>query len=231
MEQPKTFFGVFYFHFILRDLFGKIVPGFTLLSSIGFSLSPSKALSAYNELSVGIWIVLLSASWTIGHALQAFGESRGWILSRPEQVHMNIALTREMIFYQIATAEEKWIYYRLVSIKEACGNGYLVLSLSLLLLAICSLIRALQNKSILHMEDILFVVIIMILAVGAIWYMRHMHRTYSDKQYKWIEESLRFHRPEWLGRLEDFKEKGLIGEFELEKMRAIIPNDHLSLKQ
>lgn len=231
MEQSRTFLGVFYFHFILRDLFGKIVPGFALLSSIGFALSPSKALMAYNELSAGIWIVLLSASWTIGHALQAFGESRGWILSRPEQVHANTALTREMIFFQIATVEEKWIYYRLVSIKEACGNGYLALSLSLLLLAICSLIRALQNKSILHVEDVLFVVVIMILAGGAIWYMRNMHRAHSDRQYKWIEESLKFHRPEWLVRLEDFKQTGLIGEFELERMRAIIPNDHLSSKQ
>jgi hypothetical protein len=231
MEQSKTFFGVFYFHFILRDLFGRIVPGFVLLSSIGFALSPSKALAAFNQLSAGIWIVLLSASWIIGHALQGFGESRGWILSQPEQVHANTANTREIIFFQIATAEEKWIYSRLVSIKESCGNGYLALSLSLLLLAISSLIRALRNKSILHVEDILFVVIIMILAAGAIWYMRNMHRAHSDKQCKWIEDSLRVHRPEWLGRLKDFKEKGLISEFELERMQAIFPNDHLSPKQ
>jgi hypothetical protein len=228
MEQPKNGLGILYFHFILRDLFGRIVPGFALLSSVGFSLSPSKALAAYNELSAGMWIVLLSASWTIGYALQALGESHGWILNRPEQVHENIALTREMVFFQIAAAEEKWNYDRLASIKEACGNGYLALSLSLLLVAICSLIRALQNKSILHVEDILLAVIIMILAVGAIWYMRNMHRVHSDRQNKWIEESLRFHRPEWLARLEDFKEKGLLGEFELERMQAIIPNDHLS---
>jgi len=231
MEQPRNFFGVFYFQFILRDLFGKIVPGFALLSSVAFSLSPAKALAVYNGLSAGIWIVLLSASWTIGHALQALGESRGWILNQPEQVHVNIALAREMTFFQIATTEEKWTYDRLGSIKEACGSGYLALSLSLLLLAICSLIRALQNKSMLPVEDILFAVIIVILAVGAIWYMRRMHRAHSDRQNAWIEESLRFHRSEWLARLEDFKEKGLIGEFELERMRAIIPNEPFSYKQ
>jgi hypothetical protein len=231
MEQPRNGSGIFYFHLILRDLFGRIVPGFALLSSVVFSLSPSKGFSAYNESSAGIWIVLLSASWTIGYALQGLGESHGWILTRPEQIHAKIALTREMAFYQIATTEEKHAYDRLGSIKEACGNGYLALSVSLLLLAICSLIRALQNKSILHVEEILYAVIILILAAGAIWYLRHMHRVHSDKQSKWIEESLRFHRPEWLARLEEFKEKGLVGEFELERMQAIIPNDHLSPMQ
>ena len=230
MRQTRDFFEVLYFQFILRDLFGKIVPGFALLLAVAFSLTPSKALAAFNELSAGMWIVLLSASWTIGQALQAFGESRGWILSRPEQVHANTALTREMIFFQIATTEEKWTYDRLGSIKEACGNGYLALSLSVLFFAICSLIRALQNKLMLHVEDILLALITAILAGGAIWYMRNIHRVYSDNQYKWIEESLKFHRPEWLVRLEDFKEKGLIGEFEFERMRAIIPNDHLSSK-
>ena len=201
MGQTRNFFEVFYFQFILRDLFGKIVPGFALLLAVAFSFSPSKALAAYNELSVGIWIVLLSASWTIGHALQAFGESRGWILNRPKHVHVNIALIREMIFFQIATMEEKWTYERLRSIKEACGNGYLALSLSVLLFAICSLIRALQNNSTLHVDDILLAVITAILAGGAIWYMRHVHRTHSDRQNVWIEESLKFHRSEWLVRL------------------------------
>jgi hypothetical protein len=226
MGQTRNFIEVFYFQFILRDLFGKIVPGFVLLLAVAFSLSPSKALGTYNELSAGIWIVLLSASWTIGQALQAFGESHGWILDRPKHVHVNIALIREMIFFQIATMEEKWTYDRLGSIKEACGNGYLALSLAVLLFAICSLIRALQNKSMLHVEDILFTVITAILAGGAIWYMRHMHRTHSDKQTAWIEESLKFHKPEWLDHLNDLKEKGLIGGFELERMRAITPDDH-----
>jgi hypothetical protein len=79
-------------------------------------------------------------------------------------------------------------------------------------------------------EDILYAVIILILAAGAIWYMRHMHRVHSDRQNKWIEESLRFHRPEWLARLEDLREKGFLGEFEFERMRAIIPNDYLTPK-
>jgi hypothetical protein len=231
MGQTRNFFEVLYFQFILRDLFGKIVPGFALLLAVAFSLSPSKALAAYNELSAGIWIVLLSVSWTVGQALQAFGESRGWVVNQPKHVHVNIALIREMIFFQIATTEEKWTYARLGSIKEACGTGYLALSLSLLLFAICSLLRALQNKSMLHVEDILFAVITAILAGGAIGYMRHMHRTHSEKQNAWIEESLKFHRPEWLSHLNDFKEKGLIGGFELEKMRAIIPDDHLSHNQ
>ena len=84
MRQTRDFSEVLYFQFVLRDLFGKIVPGFVLLLAVAFSLSPSKALAAFNELPAGMWIVLLSASWTIGQALQAFGESRGWILSRPD---------------------------------------------------------------------------------------------------------------------------------------------------
>ena len=103
MRQTTDFSEVLYFQFILRDLFGKIVPGFALLLVVALSLTPSKALAAFNELSAGMWIVLLSASWTIGQALQAFGESRGWIFDRPKHVHVNIALIREMVFFQIAT--------------------------------------------------------------------------------------------------------------------------------
>jgi hypothetical protein len=231
MKQPRSFFELFYFQLILRDLFGKIVPGFALLSSVAFSLSPSKAFLAYNALSAGLWIVLLSASWTIGHALQAFGESRGWILHRPERVNVNIGFTREMIFYQIATIEEKWTYQRFTAIKEACGIGCLVLSLSLLILAISSLIRALQNKSMLPIGDILVIILIAVLAVGTIWYLRHMHKINYDRESEWIEESLRLHRPEWLRRLDDLREKGLITDVELEWMQGVIPNYPLPHKQ
>ncbi len=171
----KELFDAFYERFVLRDLFGKIVPGLIVLLTIGsVSNGTVHFMGLINSLSVGAWIALIGMAWLQGFAVQSLGEFLHLIIYYPannclfrcairndthpwtnileeirdigdlERLRARLAQARfgsdaESYAFsfpvrsQLDEKERKQVE-RLVVIKEACGNGYVAILISLLIL-------------------------------------------------------------------------------------------------
>jgi len=66
-------FDSFYTKFILRDLFGKIIPGYILLICIIGTCLPKQNFFLLQSMSVGLWILSLGIAWLLGLAIQGIG--------------------------------------------------------------------------------------------------------------------------------------------------------------
>ena len=147
MDLAKLF-DSFYNRFILRDVFGKIVPGFILLSGIVLAFSsPEKIYAAMKPFlfktsaaelnSVSLWVILLSSlgiGWLAGLGIERLGEIAGILVDPPrkltEQRWLNL-----IIFFDRDTMEkpyERSQRERMVVIKEACGNASVALGVAAL---------------------------------------------------------------------------------------------------
>jgi hypothetical protein len=82
--ELKGLFDAFYRHFVLRDLFGKIVPGFIVMTALAaILLDPVTLKSSVSNFSWPIWITAVAAGWITGFAIQSFGELFKLILYFP----------------------------------------------------------------------------------------------------------------------------------------------------
>jgi hypothetical protein len=71
-----------YSRFLLRDVFGKIVPGTLLLLSLVHPYFPM--WSGLKEWPWPVWLFLIGLSWLLGFAVQAFGEKTHIIRHYPK---------------------------------------------------------------------------------------------------------------------------------------------------
>jgi hypothetical protein len=70
MSEVENIFNTFYSKFILRDFFGKIVPGSILLSSIATSLmSLTRTLKYMDSMSGWMWLFFVGIRWIAGFAV------------------------------------------------------------------------------------------------------------------------------------------------------------------
>jgi hypothetical protein len=132
-----------YTRLILRDVFGKIVPGSALIISLYIAvLSPPSsnlytAIIAVRAMSASSWVIIMAAGWLTAFAIQALG---GWL---PEwrflpYIRYSVAPLDDafefqrklLMFARVATDAEKQIFERATVIKEACGNASLAAFLS-----------------------------------------------------------------------------------------------------
>jgi hypothetical protein len=83
-SDPKGFFEALYRHFILRDLFGKVIPGFITLTALAAMLfNPQELKSSLHDLSVMGWLAAIGVGWLTGFIIQSLGESCGLIFYYP----------------------------------------------------------------------------------------------------------------------------------------------------
>jgi hypothetical protein len=76
----------FYGRFVLRDLFGKIVPGFIAMIAFGATVTSFKDVSDYvGKMSLGAWIIAIGAGWLGGFVVQSLGELLGLIVYYPRR--------------------------------------------------------------------------------------------------------------------------------------------------
>ncbi len=110
-----------YNKFILHDLFGKIVPGGSVLYVLStiFTGGFSESIGVIEGLSPGAWIFPLGVSWLAGFALQF--KRKDW---NPSIDDDEKRYTEKIEFYRDGTAFEieQLNRYRLVS--DATGNAF-----------------------------------------------------------------------------------------------------------
>ena len=132
----SALFEAFYSRLILRDVFGKIVPGCIVLSAVvAASRGGAVLVSSANSLSVGVWIVVLGVAWITGFAVQGAGEAFEWFKYDPPEARLTSpqrnALRLALRFKEDHGHElNRQNLERLIVIREACGNGYIAVMLS-----------------------------------------------------------------------------------------------------
>jgi hypothetical protein len=121
--ELKPFFDSFYDKLVLRDLFGKVVPGTAvIISIIAAMLTCEEIKDMAVKLPIMPWVLLLGFSWLIGFVLQYIGELFGILRTHPYGKNKNE--TRDSFFLKwdqfnsITGIQDKIHAERLNIIKE-----------------------------------------------------------------------------------------------------------------
>ena len=120
--ETRSLFDAFYTRFILRDLFGKIVPGLLLVGATLVSIAGvESAGDTLENLGTVPWIALIGASWIVGFVVQEVGYSLR-IIRYFSNTESDIQVSEEHRFRAVADSFEIQQFERFVVIKEATGN-------------------------------------------------------------------------------------------------------------
>jgi len=138
MSDLTSLFDALYTRLLLRDFFGKIVPGSFIILAIVISLPPYSDLYFRDGKMLRVHVILalaifLGVAWIIAFAVQAFGETFKLIKWHGEKTDREF-LKKRVDFGRRASCRESQQLERLIVIKEACGNGFLSLLLGVLIL-------------------------------------------------------------------------------------------------
>ncbi len=143
--DAKELFDSFYEKLVLRDLFGKIVPGFLFMCGVIFGVLGVDVLTKFmSNMTTTVSVIAIGFSWILGCALQYFGEFCHLLKTHPPEFP-----TRQDFypywarFYNAKTATERERVQaeRLNVIKEACGNTAVAIASVCLISPICQLAR------------------------------------------------------------------------------------------
>jgi hypothetical protein len=158
MSETAPIVDALYSRFLLRDVFGKIVPGALLLFTAVHAIlyrDPNFSLKTLQGIPVFIWLILLGACWIIGFAIQSFAEFFNLIFYYPHpERHRDLSDPQKRLYTaETAPSSDKEFletlghfreemdkngnqqiqqHERLVVIMEACGNGYVCLGIAAL---------------------------------------------------------------------------------------------------
>jgi len=153
------------------------------------------------SMSFWAWIAALGVSWLTAFAIQSFAEkplpgrgSFSFIRYYPKSLDQQKFYDIYIRFRKNASPDEKQQVERLVVIKEACGNGYVAIAISLLLVVV----DAIHGDSILSpvapaSSNLWVVVPLLIVAVAVVYYLRQMHFIHVQRQYDYMVQTLNFH--------------------------------------
>jgi hypothetical protein len=166
MSDLTGLFDALYSRLILRDFFGKVVPGSAIIFSIyAISFSPSDIPKFIHDISFFPALILIGFSWIVAFALQAIGETTHLIRYHTYNTNKEFYARRHE-FHTKTDVQEHQQLERLVVIKEACGNGYVALGLSGVLLTLHVLVtdgcHVVMDDIKLHWPVILFIVVLII---------------------------------------------------------------------
>ena len=182
------FFESLYSRFILRDLFGKIVPGsillFTILRSLGWFPSGSLAL----DLPFAGWLLFYGVAWAVGIAAQSVGEITRLLKfygGGPGELHWHRQVEAELH----ATPRQIEMLERNIVLKEASGNVCTATLLSLVWSATLDYVRRDVSMAQVLSDNWAPWCLALLLAI-VLW---RMHRHMVDVQDRFLITLLTFH--------------------------------------
>jgi len=180
---------------VLRDFFGKIIPGLIFLSTIVVcvaweDISLSEFTKILSSLSLFGWLAIFGAGWISAFGIQAFGEffppskepNKRLIRYYPPQFPNDEAWYKFRLEFQNTASKEDLIdVERLVVIKEACGNGYVSLALSLVFAISCIILRYRE-----YGPELRIAIPVFLMWVFIIYYLWKMHKLHVERQHKYM---------------------------------------------
>lgn len=139
MRDLDTLVSGLYDRLVLRDLFGKVVPGTIWLTIILAALAPQTNLvDAIGGHGLAVTLLLLGCAWLSAFILQALGEKTHFLRNCPKRETRTTFYQRLAQFGDTADGNARMHAERLLVIKEACGNGGMALITGTLVNALIS---------------------------------------------------------------------------------------------
>lgn len=204
MGELASLFDAFYYRFLLRDFLAKVTPGVVVLISVFLTLSGTteKLIDYLAILSFWTWILIIALGWIVGIATQGLGEILHLIRYYPKWLDKNKKKRLEHKawlkmfnnFLKNPIPSEERNFERLVVIKEACGNGYVALIISIFFLFLGILKNIIVSKcnflnwlssNVIPLFPVLIFVLILILSLA------YMHYVHVQRQFDYMVECLR----------------------------------------
>ena len=186
MEEYRTLIDRLYTHFLLRDLFGKVIPGLIILSALLISMtSINFVFENALKMSFGLWIVIIGLSWIIAFSMQGLGIKirlfKYFIDDNDRNWH-----NKERKFFQYALDHDKQQYERFTVIKEASGTASVSIFFSL---AMHVLFISVKCKMTLCIYDLIYLLLLIIVFIIA-YFLNRMHVYHCRKQCNYLDDFL-----------------------------------------
>jgi|SRR2546425_12632704 len=181
MSDLAPLFDALYSRLLLRDVFGKVVPGSVVIFALAASVFTAKNVADYAQ-SMGFWfwVLILGSAWVMAFSVQALGESTGLIRYHKKEWSDEEFYTKRLEFESCASQDERQQMERFVVIKEACGNGYLAASLAIITLAVDRVVESgLSDAFQQTMGQSLHVIVVL---VALIVFLGRMHFIHVERQ-------------------------------------------------
>ncbi len=177
----------FYSRFVLRDLFGKILPGFIALFGVGLFVgrSPQQLATFAKDMPTGFWIVGTGLAWLAGMGVQGVGEITYMFRDAPASLGDRSAVYKYLMrFREVQEEGLTRTIERLTVIKEACGIG----SVALLLLLVAFTVSVGCDALTRHRPLLLSLTVGMLL-------LQYMHRRHLSREYLYRDAILESMKP------------------------------------
>ncbi len=122
---------------LIRDLFGRAVPGMFVLIAIAVSVTSFvEVTSALERATAWMWLLGLGAGWLTAFALAAIGRRFNLVLVSPHPVTDEQCWMAEEAFRARVSRRQRAAYDRLLTVRDATGAASVSLFLGLGVLAL-----------------------------------------------------------------------------------------------
>lgn len=180
MSEVSNIIDSLYSKLLLRDVFGKIVPGIIVILTIAVSLSSlSVVIDFLKGAGFALWTLLIGAAWVVAFSVQSFGEFCGLIRYHRKEIQLKEYYKLRHQFNSLADDRERMQLERIIVIKEACGNGYAALALSLLILFADIWVESPSIQVVVNSVSGTYHVLVF--CVGIILFLGRMHFVHIDR--------------------------------------------------
>lgn len=186
----ENLINALYSKLLLRDVFAKITPGAILLLSVWHSFSDFNTIFEFlSKHSNWLWLIYLGVSWLTAFAIQSLGEKIGLIRLYTNDINKKDYLDMRYKSDGCPVLERQQ-RERFAIIKEACGNGYVAIILSIVVIALDTIITCGFGSVCNVLKNNWHVVILGFILISFLARM-HFEMVEKHQEYiKWIVEKL-----------------------------------------
>ena len=190
MSDLVGLFDALYSRLLLRDVFGKILPGSVVILVVAASLHSATAATNYlQSMPFWFWLLFLGAAWVVAFAVQAFGEATGLIRWHAKKLSYEEFFAKRYQFDNRVGSRERQQLERLAVIKEACGNSYLALAIAGLTLLIGGFVDAEAGAQ--YCELLKKSWHVALLVVGLVLFLARMHFVHVERYHIYMSTILK----------------------------------------
>jgi len=185
LKSQGKFLGSMHLSFTFRDFFSFIVQGFVLLVSIILCVVPITKSSILKHFPVDwmfyliIAISVLGISYVLGFLIQAIGVRTNIIAFGLRSINLPAIYMLHQCLYKYSGDREKFIYERAVSLKQMCGNTFILTILLLVLFSLTYFLIHDPNNLIGNVSNYV-ILVLLLLFVSVVSKMEHSHQRKSE---------------------------------------------------
>jgi hypothetical protein len=183
-NSPRTALDRLYER-LVRDLFGRSVPGLLLLLALAVSISSFGDIAlALERATFWMWLVAAGAGWLTGFGLLEIGRRFNLALLSPEAITDEQHWAAEERFRSTASRRQHAEYDRLVTIRDAMAVSSVSLFLTLLVLGVDFIVSAhLQDSPWAEIRNLATAVVVL---AGIAVALQLAHRVYVKRAWRYL---------------------------------------------